>query len=71
MINRCRINYIYVRALGEWVGMRWWEQVVIDLAGAQEAEAATAEGDGGEDLLREVKEDSRVGIKVRVQHSDI
>ena len=26
--------------------MRWWEQAGIDLAGAQEAAAATAEGDG-------------------------
>ena len=29
--------------------MRWWEEVVIDLEGAREAAAATAEGDGGEE----------------------
>ena len=27
------------------VGMRWWEQAVIDLAGAKETEAAAAEVD--------------------------
>ena len=36
------------RVPGAQVGLRWWEQVGIDLAGAQEAKAATAEGDGGE-----------------------
>ena len=37
--------------------------MVIDLAGAQEAAAAaaTAEGEGVEELQREVKEDSRDG----------
>ena len=34
------------RALGERVDMQWWEQVGIDLAGAREATAAAAEGDG-------------------------
>ena len=31
------------------VGMRWWEQVGIELAGAREVEAATVEGEGGEE----------------------
>ena len=31
------------------VWMRWWGQVDFDLAGAWEAAAATAEGDGGEE----------------------
>ena len=31
------------------VGMRWWEQVVIDLTGAQEAAVTTAERDRGEE----------------------
>ena len=34
---------------GSRLGMWWWEQVEIDLPGAQEAEAVTAEGDGGEE----------------------
>ena len=34
---------------GEQVGMQWWEQVGLDLAGAREAAAATDEGDGGEE----------------------
>ena len=37
------------RAKGEQVGMWWWEQVVINLEGAKEAAAATAEGYGGEE----------------------
>ena len=39
------------RAPGAWVGMRWWEQAEINLAGAREAtEAATeAEEDGVEE----------------------
>ena len=39
------------RDRGERVGMRWWEQAGIYLAGAREAAAATAtaEGDGGEE----------------------
>ena len=37
------------RAPGARVGMRWWEQAGIDLAGAREAAAATAEGDRGEE----------------------
>ena len=45
--------------------------MVIDLAGAWEAAAAEAEGDGGEELLREVKEDSRGGAKVILQRSDL
>ena len=36
------------RAPGARVVMWWWEQVGIDLAGARESVAATAEGDGGE-----------------------
>ena len=35
------------RVPGAQVGMRWWEQVVIDLAGAQEAAAAAKEGNEG------------------------
>ena len=35
------------RAPGALVGMRWWEQVGIDLAGAREAAAAAKEGDEG------------------------
>ena len=59
------------RSLGAKVGMRWWEQVGIDLTGARGAAEAKAEGDGWEELRREVKEDSRVGAKVRVQRSNI
>ena len=49
------------RAPGARLGMRWWEQVVIDLAGEREAAVATEEGDGDrvEEGWREVKEDSR------------
>ena len=36
-------------ALGARVGMRWWEQARIDLAGAREVTAAATEGDGGEE----------------------
>ena len=34
----------------------------IDLAGARGAEAAMAEGDKGEELQREIKEDSWGGV---------
>ena len=37
------------RAMGVRVGMWWWEQVGIDLAGGQEAAAAISEGDGREE----------------------
>ena len=37
------------REAGSQVGIWWWEQVVLDLAGAREAAAATAEGDEGEE----------------------
>ena len=37
-----------VRALGARLGIRWWEQEEIDLAGAREAAAAAAKGDGEE-----------------------
>ena len=37
------------RAPGEQVGMRWWQQVGIDLEGDRESAAATAEGDEGEE----------------------
>ena len=37
------------RVPGEQLDMWWWEQVGIDLAGAREAAAETAEGDGGEE----------------------
>ena len=35
------------RALGTQVGMRWWEQVSIDMAGSLEAAEAAKEGDEG------------------------
>ena len=34
---------------GARVGMRWWEQVGIDLMGGWEAASVTEEGDGGEE----------------------
>ena len=34
------------------VGMRWWEQVGINLEGAREAAAAAAEKDAGEKWRR-------------------
>ena len=37
------------RAPGARVGMWWWEQATIDLAGAREVAAATAKGDGGDE----------------------
>ena len=37
------------RAPGARLGMRWWEQAGIDLAGAQEVADAAEEGDGGEE----------------------
>ena len=37
------------RAPGVRVGMRWWEQAEIDLAGAREAEKAVEEEEGGEE----------------------
>ena len=36
------------RVPGAQVGMRWWEQEVIDLAGAREATSAVAEEEGGD-----------------------
>ena len=38
------------RASGAQLGMWWWEQAGLNLAGAREAEAAAAERDWGEDL---------------------
>ena len=35
------------RSLGGQVGMRWWEQAVLNLAGAREAAEEVAERDGG------------------------
>ena len=32
------------RPLGAQVGMRWWEQVIIDMAGSQEAAAVERRG---------------------------
>ena len=37
------------RAPGARSGIRWWEQVGIDLEGAREAAAAMVEGEGGEE----------------------
>ena len=37
------------RAPGEQVGMWWWEQERLDLAGAREAEEAVAEEEGREE----------------------
>ena len=37
------------RAPGAGVGMRWWEQEGIDLAGAREAEVAVEEEEGIEE----------------------
>ena len=36
------------RVPGAQVGMRWWEQVELDIVGTREVAASTAEGDGGE-----------------------
>ena len=54
---------------GARLGMWWWEQVGIDLVGGREASVETVEGGGGEELQREIKEDSRGGAKVWVQCS--
>ena len=54
------VRYIATRSLldlcegserdpGARVGMRWWEQEVIDLAGAREATVAVAKEEGGEE----------------------
>ena len=40
------------------VGMQWWEQAGINLAGAREAAAAAVEKYGGEELRGGIKEDS-------------
>ena len=37
------------RALGERVGMRWWDQARINMAKSREAAAAETEKDGGEE----------------------
>ena len=37
------------RSPGAQVGMRWWEQALINLAGARETETAVTERDGGEE----------------------
>ena len=46
---------------GAWVGMRWWEQAGIDLAGAQEAAAAVAEEEGGEEWRGEERKTPGLG----------
>ena len=48
--------------------MRWWEQVGLDLEGAQEAEAeaVAAEGGGGE----EWKRGSKGGLSRRINRTD-
>ena len=33
------------RAPGAWVGMQWWDQVVINMAGARETVVAAAEAE--------------------------
>ena len=52
------------------VGMRWWEQVGLDLEGAQEAEAeaeAVAAEGGGEE---EWKRGSKGGLSKRINRTD-
>ena len=39
------------------------------MAGARETSAAAAEKDGGEELQRDIKEDSRYGATVTSTHS--
>ena len=41
-MDLCKVTY---RNQGEQVGMRWWEQAVLDLAGSRNTAMAAAEAD--------------------------
>ena len=52
---------------GAWVGMRCWEQAIINLVGAREAATAAAGKYGEKSDGRGVKEDSRDGVTVTIK----